>query len=156
MPLHYLPILTSNPGPRGPRPLIPPTTMAWTPVTAPLSELRVAILSSGAMRPPDQPAYEGPHDIGYRTVRQDVPAGDLITDHRSTAGTDARKDWEIVFPRAALAALAAEGVVGGVTDQHFTFMGGVGRQSEVEEVLGPALVEDLRRLDAGLALLVPY
>lgn len=108
------------------------------------------------MRTPDQPAYEGPHDIGYRTIGQAVPAASLITDHRSTAGTDARKDWEIVLPRAALAALASEGVVGGVTDHDFTFMGGVGRQREVEEVLGPALVEELRRLDAGLALLVPY
>ncbi|HEX2173283.1 MAG TPA: hypothetical protein VHL09_12655 [Dehalococcoidia bacterium] len=156
MPFEYLPILTANSGPRGPRLPVSPSRTAWTPVPGPLASLRVALLSSSGVRLPDQPPYESPQDTGYRVIPADAPAAGLVTDHRSTAGTDARHDWEIVFPRAALAALVAEGFVGGATPVHFTFMGGTPRHREVEEELGPALAGELRRAGADLAVIIPY
>jgi D-proline reductase (dithiol) PrdB len=67
-----------------------------------------------------------------------------------------KQDPEIVFPRAALAALAENGRVGELAPLHFSFMGGVRDHPRIEKELAPALAEELTKARVDLALLVPY
>ena len=121
-----------------------------------LSAARVALLSSAALRPPSQPPFVPPEDTSYRVLSADPEPADLVIDHRSPVGTDARRDVEVVLPRAALAALAGRGVIGSVVPTCFSFVGGCRLHRQIEGELGPALAAELAALGTDLAVLAPY
>lgn len=156
MPFQYLPIMAQNSAPKPPRVLVQPSAPAWCPVTKPVSESRVALLSSAALRLANQEPFIPREDLSYRRVPSDPNSGAIIIDHHSGIGTVPKQDPEIVFPRTALAALADNGTVGALSPLHFSFMGGVRRHQEIENELGPALADELEKARVDLALLVPY
>jgi hypothetical protein len=142
--------------PKPPRVLVAPSRPAWHPVKKPLTESRVALLSSAALRLADQKPFIPREDRTYRMVPSDPAAGEIIIDHHSGIGTVPRQDPEIVFPRSALAALAKRGVIGALSPFHVSFMGGLRCHKEIESELAPAIAGDLQRAEVDVALLVPY
>jgi hypothetical protein len=156
MPFEYLPIMAQNSAAKPPRMLVKPSKANWSPLTKPVSQSRVALLSSAALRLANQQPFVPREDLSYRRVPSDPNAGEIIIDHHSGIGTVPKQDPEIVFPRSALAALVEKGMVGAVSPFHFSFMGGVRRHEEIERVLAPALAEELAAMEVDLALLVPY
>ena len=156
MPFQYLPIMAHNSAPKPPRVLAVPSTLAWCPVAKPVNEMRIALLSSAALRLTDQEPFIPREDLSYRGVPSDPGEGTLIIDHHSGIGAVPKQDPQIVFPRTALAALAEDGTVGALSPLHFSFMGGVHRHKEIENELAPALAQELAQARVDLALLVPY
>jgi hypothetical protein len=156
MPFEYLPIMAQNSAPKPPRVIVAPSKRAWCPVKNPVSQSRVALLTSAALRLANQQPFIPREDLSYRRVPSDPGAGEIIIDHHSGIGRVPKQDPEIVFPRTALADLAAREEVGSVTPFHLSFMGGVRQHKEIENQLAPAIAGDLRRDQVDLALLVPY
>ncbi|HZS00377.1 MAG TPA: hypothetical protein VFE37_16805 [Chloroflexota bacterium] len=156
MPLAYLPIQAAHAGPEGPRRLVQSSQPAWCDTVPPLDAARVALLSSAAVREAAQPPFVPPEDTSYRAIPADPAVTDLVIDHRSPVGTDARRDLEVVLPRAAFAALQRRGVVGTVAPSCFTFVGGCRLHQKIEGELAPALAAELAALDVTLAVLAPY
>ena len=156
MPFEYLPIMAQNSAPRPPRVLAAPLSRAWQPVTKAVSASRVALLTSAALRLADQEPFIPREDLGYRRVPSDAQSGTVVIDHHSGIGAVPKQDPEIVFPRAALAALAANGTIGALAPFHYSFMGGVREHERIESELGPALADELVKAQVDLALLVPY
>jgi D-proline reductase (dithiol) PrdB len=156
MPLEYLPIMAKNSAPKPPRVLVSPSKPAWCPVTKPVSESKIVLLSSAALRLANQEPFIPREDLSYRRVPSDPSAGEIVIDHHSGIGRVPKQDPEIVFPRTALAELAKRGVIGALAPFHFSFMGGVRRQQEIENDLAPAITAELRQAQVDLALLVPY
>jgi D-proline reductase (dithiol) PrdB len=156
MPFEYLPIMAQNSAPKPPRVLASPSKLAWCPTNKPLSQMRVALLSSAALRLADQEPFVPREDFTYRRVPSDPGAGTIIIDHHSGIGRVPKQDPEIVFPRTALVNLAARGVVGKVSPFHYSFMGGLRQHQAVENELAPALAVELAQIQVDLALLVPY
>ena len=110
MPFQYLPVMAQNSAPKPPRVLVSPTKLAWCQITKPLSESRVALLSSAALRLAHQEPFIPREDFNYRRVPSDPSAGEIIIDHHSGIGRVPKQDPEIVFPRTALANLHKRGV----------------------------------------------
>ena len=156
MPFEYLPVMAHNSAPKPPRVIATPKRRAWCPITKPLNESRVALLSSAALRLANQEPFIPREDLSYRRVPSDPTSGPIIIDHHSGIGTVPRQDSEIVFPRTALAALVADKSVGGLSPWHFSFMGGVRRHQEIQNDLAPALADELATARVDIALLVPY
>jgi D-proline reductase (dithiol) PrdB len=156
MPFEYLPVMAQNSAPKPPRVLVSPSKPAWCPTRKPVSEAKVALLSSAALRLTNQEPFIPREDLSYRRVPSDPSAGEIIIDHHSGIGRVPKQDPEIVFPRTALVELAKRGIVGAVSPWHFSFMGGVRRQQEIENQLAPAIANDLKQAQVDLALLVPY
>lgn len=156
MPFQYLPVMAQSGAPKPPRVLAAPTKIAWQPITKPVNRSRVALLTSAALRLPDQAPFIPREDLSYRRVPSDPGAGAIIIDHHSGIGRVPREDPEIVFPRTALAELVATGIIGSIAPCHFSFMGGVRRHQEIENNLAPALADELAQAHVDLALLVPY
>ena len=125
MAFEYLPIMARSSAPKPPRVLVSPSRPAWCPVTKPVSQSRVALLTSAALRLAGQPPFVPRGDRSYRLVPSDPAAGELVSDHHSGIGRVPRQDPEIVFPRTALAELARRGVVGSLAPFHVSFMGGL-------------------------------
>ena len=156
MPFEYLPVMAQNSAPKPPRVLAAPSKPAWRSITKKLSESRVALLTSAALRLAGQEPFIPRDDLSYRRVPSDPAAGAVIIDHHSGIGTVPKQDPEIVFPRTALAALAEDGIIGALAPFHYSFMGGVRAHEQIENELAPALAAELTQAHVDLALLVPY
>jgi hypothetical protein len=156
MPFQYLPVMAQNSAPKPPRVLVSPSKPAWCPVKKPLSESRVALLSSAALRLAHQEPFIPREDFSYRRVPADPSAGEIVIDHHSGIGRVPKQDPEIVFPRTALTNLRKRGVVGSLAPFHFSFMGGLRDHGKIENELATAIARDLQQAQVDLALLVPY
>jgi D-proline reductase (dithiol) PrdB len=156
MSFEYLPIMAQAGAPKPPRVLVSPSKQAWSPVTKPLNESTIALLSSAALRLEDQEPFVPREDLSYRRIPANPATGRIIIDHHSGIGRVPKQDPQIVFPRTALASLAQHGIIGAISPFHFSFMGGVRGSQKIEDELAPALADELATMAVDLALLVPY
>ena len=156
MPFNYLSVFVEKSAPNPPRKLVRPSQMAWESAVPPLASARIALLTSAAIRTVDQPSFVPPHDATYRAIPAEPHATDLVMDHRSPLGTYPRRDPEVVFPRAALNALAARGIINSVAGTHFSFVGGTRNHHGVENDLARGLAGELMEQKVDLAVLSPF
>jgi D-proline reductase (dithiol) PrdB len=133
----------------------PPDPPPWQPLRKPLSESRLALLASGGIYASGQVAFHWKDDTSFRAIPTGVRVEELRATHFAYDLTDARRDPNVVFPIEPLRRLVAEGVIGALIDDAYTFMGGIYSSRRVEEELAPQLVERLHAQRADVALLVP-
>ncbi len=156
MPFDYLPVFVEKAAGKPVRKLVRPSKNAWHPFVPDLASARIALLTSSALRTPDQSPFAPPDDASYRSIPAEPDTTDLIMDHRSPLGLTPRQDPEVVFPRSALISLAKRGVIGSYAPTHFSFIGGTRNHDGVETELAPALARELKSENVNLALLVPF
>jgi D-proline reductase (dithiol) PrdB len=156
MAFEYLPIMAQASAPKPPRVLAAPSKPSWFPTPKPVSQSRVAILTSAALRLTNQEPFLPAEDVSYRLVPSDAKSDELVIDHHSRIGAVPRQDPEIVFPMEALANLVKQGIVGDLSPVHVSFKGGIRRHQEVEIQLAPAVARELKQAAVDLALLIPY
>ncbi|HEY7742655.1 MAG TPA: glycine/sarcosine/betaine reductase selenoprotein B family protein [Burkholderiales bacterium] len=90
----------------------------------PLRRRRVAIVTtSGLHLHGDRPFQMGSAD--YRVIPGDTPAAGLRMSHTSVNfdRSGFQEDVNVVFPLDQLRELAAEGLIGSISDFHYSFMG---------------------------------
>ncbi len=100
--------------------------VAWAPVTKPLAQSRVALVTTAGVHLRTQPAHNllDPFgDTSFREIPGSTQASELAVDHSHYDTTDANADPNCVFPIDRLRELAAAGIVGEVAPMHFGFMG---------------------------------
>lgn len=121
---------------------------------APLSERRVAIVSTAALQKRDDRIF----DIGensYRIIPGDVDPNEVVMTHGSANfdRTGFQQDLNICFPLERLHELAAEGFIGSVADFHYSVSGAVSPQRNEESVREIARL--MKREAVDTVLLVP-
>ena len=91
---------------------------------APLAGRTVAILTSAALHPRQQPPF-APGSTEVRELRADLPVADIVMSHVSINYDrfGFARDINVVYPIDRLRELAAEGVIGRVSPVHFSVMG---------------------------------
>lgn len=127
----------------------------WAPLRTPLAEARLGLVASGGIYRAGQVAFHHRDDASYRVIPTDVPLDELRATHFAYDLTDARRDIDVVFPLGTLRALVAEGVVGELAPEAFTFMGGIYSTRKVTEQLIPELLRRLQDQHVDALLLVP-
>jgi D-proline reductase (dithiol) PrdB len=121
---------------------VPCPSFDTTPFVAgpPLSERRFAIVSSAALiRRGDMPFAFGSAEC--RFLPAVTPVGEILISHVSINFDRAgfQRDINVVYPIDRLRELAAEGVIGGVADTHYTVMGStdpVGMVAAADQIAG--------------------
>ena len=89
-----------------------------------LRRRRVAIVTtSGVHARGDRPFEVGAAD--YRVIPGDTPSGDILMSHSSVNfdRSGFQEDINVVFPVDRLKELQAGGVIGSISDFHYSFMG---------------------------------
>jgi hypothetical protein len=127
----------------------------WTPLTKPLSECRVAIVTTAALHLVGDEGFV-PEDPSYRALPAD--RRDLVLGHWSPnfdrSGFVA--DLDVVYPIDRLEELAADGVIGQVAPRHYAF---AGNQEDTLTGIrldsGPAVARALRDDGVDVVLLTP-
>ena len=121
----------------------------------PLSEARVAIVTSAALHRPDQDRFEAA-DTGFRAL--DRADRNIIMGHWSPNfdHTGFQIDLNVVYPIDRLEELAAQGVIGDVAPRHFAFAGNQPETvSEVRLDTGPACASEMLADAVDVVVLTP-
>lgn len=132
-----------------------PARPPFVPLRKPLSECRLGLVSSGGVYKAGQVAFHYKDDISLRVIDTNTPAHELRATHFAYDLTDARRDPNVVLPLAALNALVAEGELGELNRNAYTFMGGIYSARKVREQIAPELARQFVRDEVDVVLLVP-
>jgi D-proline reductase (dithiol) PrdB len=135
-------------------------TVPWSPPKKPLSECKLALVTTSGIHHRAQEPFDMQDSDGDPTFR--IIDGATITDdykitHDYYDHSDAEKDLNIIFPIDRLRELQQEEVIGQLADTHYSFMGHIdGRH--IATLIGKAakqVVEKLKKDQIEVVLLTP-
>jgi hypothetical protein len=140
-----------------------PREIPWTPLTKPLAESRVAMISSAAValktdKPFDQERERrNPWwgDPSYRILPNTVTEEDVNLYHLHIDPVYAKQDLNCLFPVQRLNELERLGEIGSASPRHYSFMGYIVDPHELLQETTPSIVRDLREDLADVVVLVP-
>jgi D-proline reductase (dithiol) PrdB len=135
----------------------------WAPMRKPLSESRVALISSAAVRlrsdrPFDEEGErENPWwgDPSYRVIPRGTQSDDVRLHHLHIERSYGESDLDCVLPLTRLEELAEAGVIGEPAPSHYSFMGYLLRPGQFLRTSVPAIIERMEAEAVDAALLVP-
>lgn len=130
-------------------------TTPWRALAKPLSQSRIALVSSSGVHLKNQEPFNTvKDDLTWREIPSDADSAAFRVAHYSK---NARKveDFNTVLPLGRLKELAAEGFIGSVAPVAVTFMGRIFKRTQLQKEMAPAIVGRLQALNVDAALLVP-
>ncbi len=145
-------------GPSGEEPV-------WAALAKPLSEAKVAVLSSaGVFLKDSQSSFDLDRerreptwgDPGWRAIPRDVSQDQVDVAHLHINPEHAREDVGVAFGFAAFMALENEGVIGKLADENYSVMGYQERGCAAwRNETGPEIVNRLRHEAVDAIILAP-
>jgi D-proline reductase (dithiol) PrdB len=132
----------------------------WTPLKKPLSQSKLALVSSAGFVLPDQPHFDESikgGDPSFREIPSGVEVKTLVETHRSESfdHTGLQKDPNVGFPIDRVRELAASGRIGAVNHRHLSCMGSITAPGCLIQNTAPPAVRLLVEDQVDAALLVP-
>jgi D-proline reductase (dithiol) PrdB len=126
----------------------------FTPFEKDLSTAIVALVSATGVYGLDQQPFptEDPGDVSYRVIDGATMASDLRIAHHHYDHSEADQDPNIVFPLDTLRELAADGIIAGVNDRHYSY-GFTTRLRELYETTFSEIADNVERSKTKLVLL---
>lgn len=126
----------------------------------PLSESRVALVTTAGLHMKDQPAFDKnikSGDPSYRWIRGDVAVPELLIAHRSQAfdHSGIESDLNLCFPLDRFRELAAQGIIGNLNERHLSFMGSITAPGKLIKQTAPEAAAQLKEDQVDFAYLVP-
>ena len=140
-----------------------PGVIPFTPLTKPLGECTVALVSTaGVARNDDQPFDQERErrdpwwgDPGFRVIPIGTTERDVRLYHMHIDPRFGEADLDVVLPIRRLTELAREGIVGQSAPRHYSIMGYILEPTVLVEETAPAIAEQMRRDGVDAAALVP-
>lgn len=132
----------------------------WSPPRKPLSESRLALVTTSGLHhttqePFDMEDSEG--DPSFRPIEGATIGSDYRITHDYYDHSDAEKDLNIIFPLKRLQELETEGIIGQLAETHYSFMGHIdGRH--IATLIGQTaqqVVNQLKQAQVDVVLLTP-
>lgn len=141
----------------------PYRSVDWRPGAAlkkPLSEARLAVVTTASFFRPDQPPFDTSFrggDFSYRVIPRDTGLNALRIAHRSDAFDSGgiSSDRNLALPLDRLHSLAAEGIIGSVAPRHFSFMGSIAAPGRLIADTAPEVARALADDQVDAVLLTP-
>ncbi|MEO8540158.1 MAG: glycine/sarcosine/betaine reductase selenoprotein B family protein [bacterium] len=138
---------------------------AWVPLQKPLRECNVALMTSAGIFLKDSQTgfdeereWANPEwgDPTYRVIPSDVRQDQIGCSHLHINRDDLLEDVNVVLPIRAFQVLEAEGVIGSLAPEHYSFMGYQDRRLEDwKNIQGPELAARLKEKAVDILLLAP-
>lgn len=132
--------------------------IAFARLDKPLSEARVALVSTGGIYAASQLPFDTAKpdgDWSLRAIPSDTPSSELRVSHTHYNHGDADEDVNCMFPIDRLRELAEAGFVGGVSATYFGMMGFIPNGRHSQEEAGPEIASRLKAEGTDVVLLTP-
>ncbi len=129
-----------------------------TRLAKPLSQCRIALLTSGGVSACDAPPFnpQARNDLRLDALASEGLTGCLVINDAYYDHRDADRDINCIFPVERLRELAAQGIIGSVAPRHYSgFMGRIYTRAAVINEAAPALALRLKEDRVDAAALVP-
>ena len=129
----------------------------WTPMRKPLSESKVALVTSAGLHLRDDKPFVMGGDSSYRVLPSSTPVGDILQSHASIGfdHTGIYRDINVTYPVDRVQELTDQGVIGSLGENNYSFMGALRDTSEVVEQTGPEVARKLVNEGVEVAFLTP-
>ncbi len=132
----------------------------WTPMRKPLSESKVALVTSAGLHlRGDKPFITDPQggDPSYRVIPRGTSPADIIQSHVSIGfdHTGIYRDINVTFPIDRMDELCEQGVVGSLADYNYSFMGALRDSTRVANGTGPEAARMLVDEGVDVVFLTP-
>ena len=127
----------------------------FVPPKKPLSESRLALVTTGAVHLPHQPRFDIDDPAGDCSYREIPAHAETLTWTHAYHRPDEGSDLDAVFPLWTLRGLVEEGVVGELNGRHFSFMGAIHDLDPLEGETAPEVAEELAGDGVDAVLLTP-
>ena len=95
----------------------------WTPLAKPISQCRIALVTTGGIYTDGQPAFEAADDVSFREIGKGTPQSGIHVSHRGYDTTGPQEDVNCVLPLHRFEELEGEGVIGSLAEVSYSFMG---------------------------------
>jgi D-proline reductase (dithiol) PrdB len=128
------------------------------PVRKPLSECRLVFVSTSGVQPKGTMPFDTVHPVGdysFRRVPSSARPEDLEIHQLKYPTSGANRDLNVIFPIERLQELAEEGVVGGLTENFYTFIGYNMDPERLEQTLAEDIATAVSEEGADIALAAP-
>ena len=123
-------------------------SIPWAELKKPLDQCTIALVTTGGVFIEGQTPYTHRDDVSYREIPRDAPKDDFRIWHPGYDKGPATKDINCIFPIDRFKELEAEGLIGGLAETSYSFMGLI---YETERLISETAPEVGRRLkDAGV------
>ena len=121
----------------------------------PLDRSRLALVTTGGVHLAGQPRFDIDDPAGDCSYRE-IPtiANDLTWTH-AYYRPDEGSDLDAVFPLQTLRRLVKDGIVGGLSERHFSFMGAIHDPTPLVESMAPQVADKLVEDQVDIVLLTP-
>lgn len=135
----------------------------WTPLTRPLAESTVALVSSAAIALRDDPPFDQAGeranpwwgDPGYRLIPRGTATAETAVYHLHIPTAYAEQDLNVLLPLDRLDELVAAGAVGSAAAHHYSFMGFLLQPAQFLAESVPAMIRQMREDGVDLVALFP-
>jgi len=136
----------------------------WTPFVGPLARARVALLSTAGLSMKGDAPFDmelerrNPMrgDPSWRRLRSDASSATIEANHLHIDTGYLLRDLNVALPLDRLRELAAEGVIGSVSESHYSTMGYQGNDSEIlERKSAPEIAAAMAAEQVDLVVLAP-
>lgn len=127
-----------------------------TPLSLPLNECRVALITTAGFYLPEQKPFES-NDCSFREIPNSIQTQVLSVGHKSEA-YDKRGieiDPNLAFPLDRFRELEVEGKIGSLNRRHFSFMGSITKPDPLISKTAPEVAGLLRTDDVDVVFLTP-
>jgi D-proline reductase (dithiol) PrdB len=121
----------------------------------PLSESRLALVTTGGVHLPDQPRFDIDDYAGDCSYREIPTHAETLTWTHAYHRPDENSDLDALFPLWTLRRLVEEGVVGESNGRHFSFMGAIHDHGPLIEDTAPEVADKLAEDGVDAVLLTP-
>lgn len=136
----------------------PNASLAWTPMSKPIAECTIALISTAGVHLKSQHAHDllDPYgDVSFREIPGTTRASDIDVDHSHYDTTDAKSDPNCVFPIDRLHELVASGFIRGVAPVNYGFMGFIPDGRKLRDSTAPIVAKQLQEQKVDAVVLTP-
>ena len=129
----------------------------WTPMAKPLSDSKVALVTSAGLHLRTDEPFNSRGDTSFRVIPRIAKAGDILQSHTSIGfdHTGIYRDLNVTFPIDRLQELVDQKKIGSLSDNYYSFMGALRDVTGIIENTGPEVAGLLRAEGVEVVLLTP-
>lgn len=130
----------------------------WTPLTKPVRECKVALITMGGLHLPSQAPFGDENNRGdpsFRELPRTLKTGEYGIAHSHYSHASVDQDINVLLPLDIFGELERDGIIGSLAQTHYSFMGSLPNPIPLIADTAPDVASRLKRDAVDICVLAP-